>query len=145
MKKIFTIVTISILIIALIFSLAECRKTPTEKVFGLVEKRYDIILKAAKEKDTEALLTIKGTKKVNIIDGYVIVYCIGKGISVSSQDYGFYYSEENSPVAIDCNQGIVCKADELTAEGKGYRCVINGNVYYTEHVKGNIYFYSNAY
>ena len=77
MKKIFTIVTISILIIALIFSLAECRKTPTEKVFGLVEKRYDIILKASKEKDTEDLLTIKGTKKVNIIDGYVIVYCIG--------------------------------------------------------------------
>ena len=145
MKKIFTIVTILIIIIALIFSLAECRKTPTEKVLSLVEKKYDTILEAAKEKDTDALLAIKGTKKVNIVDGYVIVYCIGKGISVSSQDYGFYYSEENCPVAIGCNQDIVCQADGLTPKGSGYQCVINGNEYYTEHIKGNIYFYSNAY
>ena len=145
MKKILTIITILILIIALIFSLAECRKTPKEKVISLVEKKYDTILKACEEKDIDALRSIKGVETVKTVDGYVIVYCIGKGISVSSQDYGFYYSEENSPVAIGCNQDIVCQADGLTPKGSGYQCVINGNAYYTEHIKGNIYFYSNAY
>ena len=139
MKKAFSIISILIIIILLIFSLAECRKTPKEKVISHVEKKYDTILKACEEKDTDALLAIKGVEKVNIVDGYVIVYCIGKGISVSSQDYGFYYSEENSPVAIGCNQDIVCGADDLTVEGDGYQCVISGNIYYTEHIKDNIY------
>ena len=141
MKK--TLVFVSI--ISLIFILAGCGKTPKEDVFSLVEKKYDAILKACEEKDSDALLSIKGITKVNIVDGYVIVFCKGAGISVSSQDYGFYYSEDNSPVTIDCNLDIECKADALTSEGNGFQCIVSGNTFYTEHIKGNIYFYSNAY
>lgn len=141
MKKIFRLV----LVVFLIISLTSCRSTPKEKVFNIVENNYDTILKACEEKDEDALLTIKGVTSVNIVDGYVIVFCEAKGISVSSQDYGFYYSEENSPVTIDCNQDIVCRADNLSPEEDGYQCVVSGNTFYTEHIKGNIYFYSNAY
>ena len=141
MKKILTF----ILVFSLIFTLAGCVKAPKEKVFSIVEKKYDTILKACKEKDADKLLSIKGIEKVNIIDGYVVVFCEARGISVSSQDYGFYYSEDNIPVTIDCNQEIVCDADALTTSKNGYQCIDGGNTFYTEHIKGNIYFYSNAY
>ena len=141
MKKMFALVLAGFLII----SLTSCRSSPKENVFSIVEKNYDTILKACEEKDEDALLAIKGVTRINIVDGYVIVFCEAKGISVSSQDYGFYYSEKNSPVTIDCNQGIVCGANNLTLEGNGYQCVVQGNTFYTEHIKGNIYFYSNAY
>ena len=141
MKKMFALVLVGFLII----SLTSCRSTPKENVFSIVEKNYDTILKACEEKDEGALLAIKGVTRVNIVDCYVIVFCVAKGISVSSQDYGFYYSEENSPVTIDCNQDIVCGVNDLTPEGNGYQCAVQGNTFYTEHIKGNIYFYSNAY
>ncbi len=141
MKKLFAF----ILAVCLTAFFAGCGKTPKQEVFNLVEKKYDAIIKACEDKDVNALLTIKGITKVNVTDGYVIVFCKAEGISVSSQDYGFYYSEENSPVTIDCNQQTVSAVDGLTSEGEGFQCVVSGNIFYTEHIKGNIYFYSNAY
>lgn len=134
------------LVVVFVFILSGCRTNDIKTdVFNLVEKNYDTILKACEEKNADALLAIKGITKVNIVDGYVIIFCEAKGISVSSQDYGFYYSEENSPVTIDCNQDIVCEVNDLIPEGNGYQCVVQGNTFYTENIKGNIYFYSNAY
>lgn len=134
------------LVVVFIFILSGCRTNDIKTdVFNLVEKNYDTILKACEEKNANALLAINGITKVNIVDGYVIIFCEAKGISVSSQDYGFYYSEENSPVTIDCNQDIVCEVNDLIPEGNGYQCVVQGNTFYTENIKGNIYFYSNAY
>lgn len=134
------------LVVVFVFILSGCRTNEIKTdVFNLVEKNYDTILKACEEKNADALLDIKGITKVNIVDGYVIIFCEAKGISVSSQDYGFYYSEENSPVTIDCNQDIVCEVNDLIPEGNGYQCVVQGNTFYTENIKGNIYFYSNAY
>ena len=134
------------LVVVFIFILSDCRTNDIKTdVFNLVEKNYDTILKACEEKNANALLAINGITKVNIVDGYVIIFCEAKGISVSSQDYGFYYSEENSPVTIDCNQDIVCEVNDLIPEGNGYQCVVQGNTFYTENIKGNIYFYSNAY
>ncbi len=142
MKKILAF----ILIVSLIPTLAGCGKTPKDDVFRLVEKKYDVILKACEEKDADALLDIKGITNVNIVDGYILVFCKGTGISVSSQDYGFYYSEENTPIAVGCNLGIVCYSEDLSPEGTGYQYVSDDdNIFYTEHIKDNIYFYSNAY
>ena len=73
-----------------------------------------------------------------------MAFCKGAGISVSSQDYGFYYSEENIPVTVDCNLYVMRNID-LLPEGNGYQCIVQENIFYTEHIKGNIYFYSNAY
>ena len=142
MKKIFAF----ILIISLVFTFTGCGAKEAKKdIFNLVEKNYDAIVIACENKDSEALLAIDGVTQVNIVDGYVLVYCKGAGIAPSSQDYGFYYSEDNSPVTVDCNLGIVCYAADLSPEGDGYQCIVSGNTFYTEHIKGNIYFYSNAY
>ena len=135
-----------VLIIVVAIAIAGCGAKESKKdIFNLVENNYAEIVAACENKDSKALLAIDGITQVNIVDGYVIVFCEAKGISVSSQDYGFYYSVENSPVTIDCNQDIVCGVNDLTPEGNGYQCVIQGNTFYTEHIKGNIYFYSNAY
>ena len=74
-----------------------------------------------------------------------MAFCKGTGIAPSSQDYGFYYSEENLPVAVFDGQ-ILCATAELVKEGSGYQYVDSGyNVFYTEHIKGNLYFYSASF
>ena len=135
-----------VLLAVFVFSLTGCSaKNAKSHIFNLAENNYDEIVAACENKDSEALLAIDGVTQVNIVDGYVLVYCKGAGIAPSSQDYGFYYSEDNSPVTVDCNLGIVCYAADLSPEGDGYQCIVSGNTFYTEHIKGNIYFYSNAY
>lgn len=135
-----------VLLAVFVFSLTGCSaKNAKSDIFNLVENNYDEIVAACENKDSEALLAIDGVTQVNIVDGYVLVYCKGAGIAPSSQDYGFYYSEDNSLVTVDCNLGIVCYAADLSPEGDGYQCIVSGNTFYTEHIKGNIYFYSNAY
>lgn len=142
MKKMLSI----ILAIALLFAFTGCgTKDVKTEIFDLVEKNYEAITKACEERDVEALSAIDGVTQVKIVDRYVIVYCKGAGIALSSEDYGFYYSAENSPIAVDCSLGIVCNAEDLSPEGDGYQCVVSGNTFYTEHIKGNVYFYSNAY
>ena len=135
-----------VLLAVFVFSLTGCSaKIAKSDIFNLVENNYDEIVAACENKDSEALLAIDGVTQVNIVDGYVLVYCKGAGIAPSSQDYGFYYSEDNSPVTVDCNLGIMCYAADLSPEGDGYQCIVSGNTFYTEQIKGNIYFYSNAY
>ena len=135
-----------VLLAVFVFSLTGCSaKKAKSDIFNLVENNYDEIVAACENKDSEALLAIDGVTQVNIVDGYVLVYCKGAGIAPSSQDYGFYYSEENSPVAVDCNLDILRKAEDLTPKGNGYQCIVSGNSFYTEHIKGKIYFYSTAY
>ena len=142
MKKIFAFV----LVISLVFMFAGCGAKKSKKdIFSLVENNYDTIHKACEEKDKDALLAINGITDVNIVDGYVIVYCKGAGIAPSSQDYGFYYTEENIPVGIDCNQNIVCYIDTMKSMNNGFEGAVDSNTFYTEQIKGNIYFYSNAY
>ena len=142
MKRILAVM----LVVVFIFALSGCDAKESKKdIFNIVEKNYDAIVTACENRDEEALLAIDGVTRVNIVDGYVLVYCKGAGIAPSSQDYGFYYSEDNSPVTVDCNVGINCYAADLSPEGDGYQCIEGGNTFYTEHIKGNIYFYSNAY
>ena len=135
-----------VLLAVFVFSLTGCSaKNAKSDIFNLVENNYDEIVAACENKDSEALLAIDGATQVNIVDGYVLVYCKGAGIAPSSQDYGFYYSEENLPVGVFDGQ-IVCSNSELVEYEKGYRYLDSGyNEFYTEHIKGNIYFYSAAF
>ena len=142
MKKIFAF----ILAIFLVFTFVGCGAKESKKdIFSLVENNYDTILKACEEKDKDTLLAINGITDVNIVDGYVIVYCKGAGIAPSSQDYGFYYPEENIPVGVSCALDIVCYRDTMQSKGSGYEGIVSYNTFYTEQIQGNIYFYSNAY
>ena len=135
-----------VLVVVFVFALSGCGAKESKKdIFNIVEKNYDAIVTACENKREEALLAIDGITQVNIVDGYVLVYCKGAGIAPSSQDYGFYYTEENIPVGVGCNLNIVCYRDTMQPKGNGYEGIINYNTFYTEHIKGNIYFYSNAY
>lgn len=134
------------LVVAFVVVLAGCGATDTRKdIFNLVGNHYDAIISACENRDSEALLAIDGITQVNLVDGYVLVYCKGAGIAPSSQDYGFYYTEENIPVGVSCNLDIVCYRDTMQPKGSGYEGTVDCNTFYTEHIKGNIYFYSNAY
>ena len=140
MKRIFSFICI----LAVLFSLAGCGAKKAKKdVFSLVNKNYDRILEACINEDADALLDIKGVSEVKIVPGYVLVYCRGSGIAPSSQDYGFYYTEDNIPAAIDCNLDILTTS--LAPKDSGFECTFDHNTFYTEPIKGNIYFYSNAY
>lgn len=137
-----------IAVFALVFSLAGCRSERAIKkdIFKFVENNYDLIVEYCVAEDATALCAFEEIEKVNIVDGYVIVYCEGHGIVSSSQDYGFYYSAENRPVAVNCNLDIICKTGGLTPEGRGYQYISNSyDVFYTEHITGNIYFFSTSY
>lgn len=135
-----------VLVITLIFALAGCGAKKAKKdIINIVEENYETILKACQEKDAETLYTIDGITDVKIVDGYVLVYCKGAGIAPSSQDYGFYYSERNIPVGVGYGPHIVCNIEDMTPDGNGYKGIVDGNSFYTEHIKENIYFYSNAY
>lgn len=136
-----------LLLFSFVFMLAGCQthEKAKKEIFNLVEENYDAIMKACQEKDADALYNIDGITEVDIVDGYVLVFCKGAGIAPSSQDYGFYYSEENLPVAVDCNLDILCDTEDLTSKGNGYQYMDMGNIFYTEHIKENLYFYSNAY
>ena len=143
MKRIISIV------IALIFvcSIVGCKRQENAKnrIFNLVEKNYDAIVTACEKKDAAALLKINGIAEVDIVDGYVLVYCMGAGIAPSSQEYGFYFTEENRPVGV-FDGYIACNTEDLVPDGNGYMYYDSGyNAFYTEHIKGNIYFYSNSF
>lgn len=144
MKKILALV----LVISFAFVLVGCAKGEKFKkdIFNLVEENYEAIIQACQDKDADALYAINGIKKVDIVDGYVLIYYMGAGFGPSTQYYGFYYTEENRPVAVDGNQDILCDTEELTPEGNGYQYIDRSyNIFYTEHIKGNIYFYSTYY
>ena len=142
MKRILALV----LVVTIIFLLIGCGAVNSKKdVFNLVEENYDAIVAACENKDSKALLAINGITTVEIIDGYVIAFCKGAGIAPSSQDYGFYYSEVNIPVGVGYGPHIVCNIKNMTPDGNGYKGIVDGNSFYTEHIKGNLYYYSNAY
>lgn len=144
MKRILSLV----LIIALMFVFSGCQRAERSKrkIFRFVEKNYDAIVEACVNEDADALSAIDGVTKVKVTGGYVIVFCQGAGIAPSSQDYGFYYSEDSIPVTVGCNLEIMCQTWELIPEGDGYYYISHDhNYFYTEHIKDNIYFYSNAY
>ena len=128
------------------FSFCGCSdKSSKRNIFNFVEKNYDVIVEACENEDIQALYDIGYVEDVDIVDGYVLVYCEGSGLAPSSQDYGFYYSKENLPVAVFDGQ-IDCDTDGLVEEGDGYQYLDSGyNMFYTEHIKGNIYFYSASF
>ena len=119
-------------------------REPKERIVDRVETHYDAIARACEAGDVEMLSAMSGVEKVEVYDRFIIAFCEGHGIATSSQDYGFYYSVDNVPAAISYNQSVLCEGDALTADGDGYSCVVYGDTYYAEHIRGNLWFYSNA-
>lgn len=75
------------------------------------------------------------------IDGDVIIfYCGGYGIVPSSQDYYFYYSPGDEPVAVFDTE-VVCTTSQMSPEGDGYVYYDeDSNGFYTEKITDNFYY-----
>ena len=56
---------------------------------------------------------------VSVLEQGVDFYCGGKGVATSSQDYGFYYTEDDLPKAIWCGVKY-CDDSLLVEDGNGY-------------------------
>lgn len=142
-----------ILIVALVYTpivifIAQPTVAPIvrkQRVVHLVERNYDAIMEACENEDLARLVAIKGINEVDVVDGYVIVYCQGYGIVSSSQEYGFYYSRDNVPAAVFDGQ-IIAGPSQLVQKGEGYEYIDSRyNVFYTEHIIGNLYFYKASF
>ena len=136
-----------LLAMLMIFSPAGCggKDSAKAEIFDLVEEHSDTIVDACDRMDAETLAGIDGVRKVDLTDGYILVYCFGEGIAPSSQDHGFYYAPDGQPVAVFDGQ-ILCGTDELTPDGDGFVYFDSGyNRFYTEHIMGNLYYYSASF
>ena len=85
----------------------------------------------------DCINTVLGTIKSS--EG-IDFYCGGKGIAPSSQDYGFYYTEDDLPKAIWCGVKY-CDDSFLVEDGDGYSTDYQHNYYYTEKIRDNFYYY----
>ena len=136
-----------LLAVLMVFSLAGCggRDSAKAEVFELVEENCSTIEEACVQLDIEALEQIEGITKVDVKDGYVLVYCTGGGIAPSSQEHGFYYAPDGLPVAVFDGQ-ILCDPADLTPDGDGYVYRDSGyNRFYTECITGNLFYYSASF
>ena len=85
-------------------------------------------------------MNIGKIEDVTVLEQGVDFYCGGKGIAPSSQDYGFYYTEDDLPKAIWCGVKY-CDDSLLVEDGDGYSTDYQHNYYYTEKIRDNFYYY----
>lgn len=80
------------------------------------------------------------------IDGDVIIFnCGGEGIVPSSQDYCFYYSEDDELFGIAIDE-IICSSDKMEPDGDGFLYTDSSyNTHYTEKITDNFYYCKSAY
>lgn len=91
---------------------------------------------------SETLLNILNgnpVEKIGIDNGIIIFDCGGKGIVPSGQDYYVYYSPNDRPFAVFDGRAI-CDSSEMIPDGKGYKYIVNGDIFYTEKIKDNFYY-----
>ena len=117
-----------------------------DQIFSLVQDHHDFLLQCITDTDPDRAKEVSGIQSVHIEkDVYVEFYCGGSGLVPSSSYYGFYYSPDDLPLAVDVTQ-----TENLKAEGNGFGWKEPGglggdNWYYTERIMENWYYYESHY
>ena len=111
-----------------------------KEIFELVNENYTLIIDDINKNDFTDTEKLKGVKEVYSDTDVIDVYCGGTGIAPSSQDYGFYYTEDDLPKAIWCGTKY-CDESLLVEDGDGYSTDFQHNYYYTEKIRDNFYYY----
>lgn len=146
-KKISNIIFAFLLILFLMFVLSQCSNMTDagikNNIIELVEDNKEIIIEAINTGNYEKIYDVKAIEDITVNDDCVVFYCKGRGIAPSSQEYGFYYSKSNLPIAIFAGKPIhYFKNDIAIGEGREY--VDNSyNSFYTEKIIESIYYYDN--
>ena len=94
-------------------------KSPKEQIFEIVNNNSQTLISNIDRQEFSDSLAIRGIEDINIIGESVDFYCGGKGIAPSSQDYGFYYTEDDLPKAIWCGVKY-CDDSLLVDDGDGH-------------------------
>ena len=115
-------------------------KSIKEQIFEIVNDNAQTILADIEEQDFTDSMSVGKIEDVSVLEQGVDFYCGGKGIAPSSQDYGFYYTEDDLPKAIWCGVKY-CDDSLLVEDGDGYSTDYQYNYYYTEKIRDNFYYY----
>ena len=115
-------------------------KSIKEQIFEIVNDNAQTILADIEEQDFTDSMSVGKIEDVSVLEQGVDFYCGGKGIAPSSQDYGFYYTEDDLPKAIWCGVKY-CDDSLLVEDGDGYSTDYQHNYYYTEKIRDNFYYY----
>ncbi len=146
-KKITNIIFIVLLIVLMVFIVNKC-STMTDSgikknIIGIVEDNKESLIEAVSTGNYEIIYDIKGIENITINDDSIVFYCTGKGIAPSSQEYGFYYSKTNLPIAIFDGRPVHYFENGV-AIGEGCEYVDNSyNSFYTEKIIEYFYYYDN--
>ena len=114
-----------------------------DQIFSLVQEHHDFLLQCITDNDPDRAKEVTGIKSVRSEkDEYVEFYCGGSGLVPSSSYYGFYYSPDGLPLAVDVTQ-----TEDLTPAGGGFGWEEpeGDNWYYTEQIMENWYYYESHY
>ena len=134
---------LSVVILAISFFIVKnifFDKSPKEHIFEMVNNNAQTLISDIDRQEFSESMAIRGIEDVSIIGESVDFYCGGKGIAPSSQDYGFYYTEDDLPKAIWCGVKY-CDDSLLVEDGDGYSTDYQHNYYYTEKIRDNFYYY----
>ena len=115
-------------------------KSHKEQIFEMVNNNAQTLISDVAKQDFSESMAIRGIEDVSVLEEGVDFYCGGKGIAPSSQDYGFYYTEDDLPKAIWCGTKY-CDESLLVEDGDGYSTDFQHNYYYTEKIRDNFYYY----
>lgn len=114
-----------------------------DQIFSLVQEHHDFLLQCITDNDPDRAKEVTGIKSIRSEkDEYVEFYCGGSGLVPSSSYYGFYYSPDGLPLAVDVTQ-----TEDLTPAGGGFGWEEpeGDNWYYTEQIMENWYYYESHY
>lgn len=114
-----------------------------DQIFSLVQDHHDFLLRCITDNDSDRAKEVTGIQSVRIEkDVYVEFYCGGSGLVPSSSYYGFYYSPDDLPLAVD-----VTLTENLrpVGDGFGWEEPDGDNRYYTERIMANWYYYESHY
>ncbi len=114
-----------------------------DQIFSLVQNHHDFLIQCITDNDPDRAKEVTGIQRVHIEkDVYVEFYCGGSGLIPSSSYYGFYYSPDDLPLAVD-----VTLTENLGPEGDGFGWeeLDGDNWYYTERIMENWYYYESHY
>lgn len=134
---------------ALCLLLAGCYEGLSKQdIFSLALERRDEITQAARAGDVKRLEALPGVRQVDMQeDGRVRFFCAGAGMGSGTSYYGFYYTPDDQPFDIES----MTYGEALEPEGNGRawhekrRDPRGDNVYYTERICENLFYYESHF
>ncbi|MBQ2941987.1 MAG: hypothetical protein IJD97_07125 [Clostridia bacterium] len=136
-------VILSALILVIVFFMVKnifFDKSPKEQIFKIVNNNVQTLISDIARQDFSNSMAVRGIENVTVLEQGIDFYYGGKGIAPSSQEYGFYYTEDDLPKAIWCGVKY-CDESLLVEDGNGYSADFQHNYYYTEKIRDNFYYY----